>query len=80
MDVAGRMAFIRRPGVLAAHRHFDRSRKQASATGATGWEAVGGNQRVSTMPIPLLWGAKERFNPFDISRKMQAALPHHAEY
>ena len=79
-EVNKRMKFLERPGIVEIQRQLAAARGDSKARAAEPPSALGDKVRGLDLPIALLWGEHERFNPGEIGPKIHAALPAQAGY
>ena len=79
-EVKKRMTFLERPGIVDIQRQLAAARGDSKARVAEPPSALGDKVRRLDIPIALLWGEHERFNPGGIGPKIHAALPAQASF
>ena len=79
-EVKKRMKFLGRSGIVDIQRQLAAARGDSRAREAEPPSALGDKVRGLGLPIALLWGEHERFNPGEIGPKIHAALPAQASY
>ena len=79
-EVRKRMKFLERPGIVDIQRQLAAARGDSKAREAEPPSALGDKVRGLGLPIALLWGEHERFNPGEIGPKIHSALPAQASY
>ena len=79
-EVKKRMKFLERPGIVDIQRQLAAARGDSKANAVEPPSALGDKVRGLDIPIALLWGEHERFNPGEIGPAIHAALPAQASY
>lgn len=69
-EISRRLAVMQRPGLLAAQRALVASRQARG-----GPNLLGPALQASGIPMLLLWGAEEQFNPPELGSAIRQALP-----
>ncbi len=78
-EIAKRMRMLERPGILSAQRQLQQSRS-TRRTLAPGAPTLAEKMRNLTLPMDLIWGEYERFNPVSLGPLIKAKLPSQVQY
>lgn len=79
-EVKHRLAFSEKPGIVRTENHLAVARQKSRADNNQNRALLGDKVRTLNIPISLIWGELERFNPNDLGPKIRDALPPHASY